>query len=101
MSAIEQHRPISAPRGVTPQKLCRSARAFTARNNMRRSTALPVPMTRQYLRNARRSLSVWTATRSPRPSFQHCAISPTVFELRSLLYTTAFIASSLHRSESD
>ena len=41
MSAIEQHRPISAL-SVTPQKLCRSARTFTARNNSVAAPRCPV-----------------------------------------------------------
>ena len=51
-----------------------SARAFAARNHVRRSTALPVPMTLQYLRNARRESAsvvrtrVIVVTREPLPS---------------------------------
>ncbi len=54
--------------------VCRSARAFTARNHVRRSRPLPVPMARQYLKNARRESGsvvrtrVMVVTRDPVPS---------------------------------
>ncbi len=57
-----------------PAEVYPSARAFTARNHVRRSTALPMRMTRQYLRNARRESGsvvrtrVMVVTRDPVPS---------------------------------